>query len=211
MILRASFSKPKSHEELFLAHHAWIVKRATQITQGRRDEADDLVQDLYIQLVHTRPDLDFGDDEHVRGYLFKMMRNLSVSNARRAGRDALSNLLVVDFESAEFALASVDRSKLVRVRSALARVCDYTCSRMYTSRAASVLALRFFLGYYPSEIVRILQTTPVAVDKLLQAARLEARVLLSGPESCASLARRSLSLLFPRSFFPKPLLRYLPN
>jgi len=181
VILRAAFSKPKSHEELFLAHHAWLVKRATQITQGRRDEADDLVQDLYIQLVHARPDLDFGDDEHVRGYLFRMMRNLSVSNARRTGRDALSNLLVVDYESAEFALASVDRSKLVQVRSALARVCDYTCSRMYTSRSASVLALRFFLGYYPSEIVRILQTTPVAVDKLLQAARLEARVLLERP------------------------------
>ncbi len=181
MILRAPFSKPKSHEDLFLEHHGWLVKRAIQITQGRRDEADDLVQDLYIQLVHTRPDLDFGDDEHVRGYLFKMMRNLSVSNARRTGRDALSNLLVVDYESAEFALASVDRSNLVQVRSALARVCDYTCSRMYTSRSASVLALRFFLGYYPSEIVRILQTTPVAVDKLLQAARLEVRLLLERP------------------------------
>jgi DNA-directed RNA polymerase specialized sigma24 family protein len=181
VILRAPFSKPKSHEDLFLGHYAWLVKRASQITQGRRDEADDLVQDLYIQLVHTRPDLDFGDDERVRGYLFNMMRNLSVSNARRAGRDALSNLLVIDYESAEFALASVDRSKLVQVRSALGRVCEYTCSRMQTSRSASVLALRFFLGYYPSEIVRILQTTPVAVDKLLQAARLEARVLLERP------------------------------
>jgi RNA polymerase sigma factor (sigma-70 family) len=181
VILRAPFSKTKPHEDLFLGHYAWLVKRAIQITQGRRDEADDLVQDLYIQLVHTRPDLDFGDDERVRGYLFNMMRNLSVSNARRAGRDALSNLLVIDYESAEFALASVDRSKLVQVRSALARVCEYTCSRMQTSRSASVLALRFFLGYYPSEIVRILQTTPVAVDKLLQAARLEARVFLERP------------------------------
>lgn len=181
MILRAPFSKPKSHENLFLEQYGWLVKRAIQITQGRRDEADDLVQDLYIQLIHTRPDLDFGDEERVRGYLFNMMRNLSVSNARRTGRDAMSNLLVVDYESAEFALASVDRSKLVQVRSALARVCEYTTSRMHTSRSASVLALRFFLGYYPSEIVRILQTTPVAVDKLLQTARLEARVLLERP------------------------------
>jgi DNA-directed RNA polymerase specialized sigma24 family protein len=181
VILRAPFSKTKSHEDLFLWHYAWLVKRAIQITQGRRDEADDLVQDLYIQLVNTQPDLDFGDDERVRGYLFNMMRNLSVSNARRAGRDALSNLLVVDYESAEFALATVDRSKLVQVRSALARVCEYTTSRMHTSRSASVLALRFFLGYYPSEIVRILQTTPVTVDKLLQAARLEARVFLERP------------------------------
>lgn len=181
MILRAPFSKPRSHEDLFLEQYGWLVKRAIQITQGRREEADDLVQDLYIQLIHSRPDLDFGDEERVRGYLFNMMRNLSVSNARRAGRDALSNLLVVDYESAEFALASVDRSKLVQVRSALSRVCEYTCSRMSTSRSASVLALRYFLGYYPSEIVRILQTTPVAVDKLLQAARLEARVFLERP------------------------------
>jgi len=189
VILRAPFSKSKSHEDLFVAHYDFLTRRALQITQGGHEEAEDLVQDLYVQWVRVRPELDFDDDERVRGYLYVMMRNLSVSRARRAGSDALSSLGILDYESAEFAFVSADRSKVVQVRSALARTCEYTRVRMLTSRAASVLALRFFFGYYPSEIASILQTTPVAIAKLLQAARLEARVYLEKPATLRFLGQ----------------------
>jgi RNA polymerase sigma factor (sigma-70 family) len=179
--LLAPFSKPKSHEELFLEHYSSLVDRALQITRKRRDEANDLVHDLYVLLVRTRPDIDLSDDDRVRGYLYTMLRNLSVSKARRAGLDALSSLLIVDYESVEYGLACVDRSMLILVRSDLARVCEYACIRRDTSRSASVLILRFFFGYYPSEIARILQVTRVAVEKHLQAAREEARVYLERP------------------------------
>jgi RNA polymerase sigma factor (sigma-70 family) len=179
--LLAPFSKPKSHEELFLDHYSSLVERALQITRKRRDEANDLVHDLYVLLIRTRPDIDISDDDRVRGYLYTMLRNLSVSKARRAGLDALSSLLIVDYESVEYGLACVDRSRLILVRSDLARVCEYACIRRDTSRSASVLILRFFFGYYPSEIARILQVTRVAIEKHLQAAREEARVYLERP------------------------------
>jgi RNA polymerase sigma factor (sigma-70 family) len=179
--LLAPFSKPKTHEELFLEHYGKLVEWALQVTQKRHDEANDLVHDLYVQLIRTRPEIDLSDDDRVRGYLYTMLRNLSVSRARRAGRDALSSLQIVDYESVEYGLACIDRSKLILVRSALAHVCEYACVRRDTSRSASVLILRFFLGYYPSEIARILQVTRASVEKHLQAAREEARVYLERP------------------------------
>lgn len=181
MLQPLPFSKPRSHEELFLEHYSSLVARALQITRKRRDEANDLVHDLYVLLIRTRPDIDLSDDDRVRGYLYTMLRNLSVSKARRAGIDALSSLLIVDYESVEYGLVCVDRSRLILVRSDLARVCEYACIRRDTSRSASVLILRFFFGYYPSEIARILQVTRVAVEKHLQAAREEARVYLERP------------------------------
>jgi hypothetical protein len=58
----------------------------------------------------------------------------------------------------------------------LLRICDYACERKQTSRSASVLILRFFLAYFPSEIARILKTTRIPVDKYLHSARREARL-----------------------------------
>jgi RNA polymerase sigma factor (sigma-70 family) len=179
--LRAPFSKPRSHEELFLEYYDWLRKWALQLSDGLREDADDLVHDLYVQLLRSRPNIDASDEDRTRGYLYKMLRNLGISKSRRDGRDALSSLLIVDYESVEYGLACVDRSQLILVRSDLARVCEYACIRRHKSRCASVLILRFFFGYYPSEIVRILQTTRVAIEKHLQAARLEARTYLADP------------------------------
>jgi RNA polymerase sigma factor (sigma-70 family) len=179
--LRATIPNSKSHEEFFLGHYDWLVKWALQLSHGQHEQATDLVHDLYVQLVRSHPNIDFEDEDRARGYLYTMLRHLSVSKARREGRDALSSLLIVDYESVEYGLRCVDRSKLILIRSDLARVCEYACIRRHTSRSASVLILRFFFGYYPSEIVRVLQTTPEAVEKHLQAARQEARAYLERP------------------------------
>jgi RNA polymerase sigma factor (sigma-70 family) len=201
--LRATIPNAKSHEEFFLGHYEWLVKWALQLSHGQYEQATDLVHDLYVQLVRSRPNIDFEDEDRARGYLYTMLRHLSVSKARREGRDALSSLLIVDYESAEYGLRCVDRSKLILIRSDLARVCEYACIRRHTSRSASVLILRFFFGYYPSEIVRILQTTPAAVQKHLQAARQEARAYLQRPGTLRFLGQG----VTPTQKFPP----YLPD
>ena len=189
MQLRATIPHAKSHEEFFLGHYDWLVKWALQLSHGQYEEATDLVHDLYVQLVQSRPHIDFEDEDRARGYLYTMLRHLSVSKARREGRDALSGLLIVDYESVEYGLRRIDRSQLILIRSDLARVCEYACIRRHTSRSASVLILRFFFGYYPSEIVRILQTTSSAVEKHLQAARQEAQVYLERPRTLRFLGQ----------------------
>jgi len=181
--LPARFSKPKTHEELFVDYYDWLVKWSLQFTNHLREDANDLVHDLYLQLVQTRPEIDTTNEDRARGYLYTMLHNLAISKARRSGHDPLSTLSIVDYDSVEYGLAAVDRSQLIFVRSDLARICEYARQRKQTSRAASVLILRFFLSYLPSEIVTLLGTTRVAVASHLRDARLEARAYLRNPRS----------------------------
>src|SRR6266545_2800652 len=62
------------------------------------------------------------------------------------------------------------------------RNCHYACARKEKAKLASVLILRFFHGYYPSEIAQILRSPRAAIDKWLQLARAEAKLALSDAE-----------------------------
>jgi RNA polymerase sigma factor (sigma-70 family) len=179
----APFSQVKTHEEIFVEYYDWLVRWALRLSEGLHEDATDLVHDLYLQLIRTRPNLDTANEDRVRAYLYTMLHNLAISKARRSGHDPLSALSIVDYDSVEYGLASVDRSQLIFVRSDLGRICEYAARRKHTSRAASVLILRFFLSYYPSEILHILKTTRVAVENYLRSARIEARAYLRQPQS----------------------------
>jgi DNA-directed RNA polymerase specialized sigma24 family protein len=201
MQLFASIPVSKSHEEFFLCHYKLLLTRALALSHGHHEQAKDLVHDLYIRLLQTRPTIDLREEDPACGYLYTMLRNLSVSKARQAGRDALSILLIVDYEKMEYSLGCIDSSRLILVRGDLARVCEYACIRRHSSRCASILILRFFFDYYPSEIVRILRITRVAVEKYLQVARLEARTYLADPRK----------LRFLRGAVSPTFSRYLPD
>jgi DNA-directed RNA polymerase specialized sigma24 family protein len=183
--------KSLDHEMIFLSHYSWLLGWAQQLTRGSKEEAEDLVQELYVRLVQSQGALDTSDEDRLRGYLHRTLRNLSISRTERDRRNALSSLSIVEFDSAEFALASIDRSQLLLVRSDLAHICEYACIRRKASRAASVLILRFFLGYYPSEIVRILITSRDAVDKLTRIAQLEAKAFLTRPSTLKFMGQES--------------------
>jgi DNA-directed RNA polymerase specialized sigma24 family protein len=174
-------AKSRDHEKIFLDHYDWLLARARTLTRGSKDEAKELLQDLYVRFVQAKSGPDVNDENRLRGYLYKTLKNLSISQGLRNGRNPLSNLKLVDYDSAEIAVVAVDRSQLLYVRSDLAGICEYACIRRRTARAASVLILRFFFGYHSSEIVQILQSTPVAVDRLIQIARQEARAFLTRP------------------------------
>jgi DNA-directed RNA polymerase specialized sigma24 family protein len=173
--------KSRDNETIFLANYDWLLTRARTLTRGSKGEAKELLQDLYVRFVQAKSGPDISDENRLRGYLYKTLKNLSISQGLRHGRNALTNLKLVDYDSAEVAVAAVDRSQLLYVRSDLAGICEYARIRRRTARAASVLILRFFFGYHSGEIVEILQSTPVAVDRLIQIARQEARAFLTRP------------------------------
>src|SRR5258708_5287096 len=193
-------SRSQTHEELFLEHYDWLFGWSLQMCGRSKERAEDLLHDLYIQLVQTRPELDT-DRDRAKGYLYTMLRHLSISQARRTGREPMSRLRIVDYDSIEFGLSSVDRSGLIFVRSDLSRICEYACLRRKTSRAASTLILRFFLGYYPSELVRLLKTTRVSIDSSLRTARLEAKAYVERPTSIRFMGQE----MSPEPLFPTPL------
>jgi DNA-directed RNA polymerase specialized sigma24 family protein len=175
--------KAVDNERVFLDHYAWLRQKAQVLFRGAIGDADDLVHDLYVNFVQSgaRPDLE--DPDRLRGYLNRALENFFVSKTRRNGCDALSGLIVSDFDTIEYALTAVDRSQLLVVRSDLATICEYACIRRWSHRGASVLILRFFLGYFPSEIAEMLQSKRSAVDQLTKTGRLEARAYLTRPGS----------------------------
>ena len=181
--------KSRDHEAIFLDHYDWLLGWARQHTLGAAQEAEDLVQDLYVRFVQMKSGPVFTDDDEIRAYLYTSLKNLFISRKLRNGREAVSGLLAVDFDSAAFSLSAVDRSQLLHVRSDLAGICEYACIRRKTNRAAAALILRFFLGYLPTEVMALLRAKRSYVDTLIETARLEAKAYLNRPGVLRFLSR----------------------
>src|SRR5215211_1954284 len=180
-ILRAEESKGVSHEEVFLARYGPLRTWALRLTGGDAARAEDLVHDAFVQFTFARPDL--ARVQNLDGYLYQMLRNLNISQMRRANRRRGDEPAVFEYDSAEFVLRAADPRDLIRVQDDLRQVCHYACVRKESSKAGSVLILRFMHGYYPAEIARFSGSTREAVEERLRVARNEARQYLKDPES----------------------------
>jgi len=126
----------ESHEELFLARYRTLRAWAQRLTGGDAARAEDLVHDAFVQFTLSRPDL--ARVENLDGYLYRMLRNLNISQARRAARRREGAPAVVEYDSVEFALRATDPRDLIRVQDDLRQVCRYACLRKETAWMASV-------------------------------------------------------------------------
>ena len=180
-----------NHEDLFMQHYQWLVNWALRLTDQNREQAEDLVHDCFVHFTICHPSLE-AIGENLEGYFYTMLRNLHLSQVRRATRlretiVALPELSLLDYDSVEFGLKALEQQAQeqlrLQVQDELRGICQYACLRKETSKAGSVLLLRFFHGYYPMEITKILGTPRGAVDELLRTARAEARQYLASPGS----------------------------
>jgi len=169
---------PVSHENLFIERYQAIRSWALQMTNDH-ELAEDLVQDAFIQFTFTRPEI--AGVRNLEGYLYVLLRNLHMSQLRRAARARLQPLSIVEYESAEMSLRAADARDQIKAQDELRQICQFACSRKESAWVGSVLILRFFHGYYPSEIAQILRTSRASVDQRLMLARSEARLSLEQP------------------------------
>jgi RNA polymerase sigma factor (sigma-70 family) len=184
------------HEDVFLARYRLMRAWALRLSGGDAARAEDLVHDAFVQFTFARPDL--SRVGNLDGYLYRMLRNLHISQTRRARRRHEDAPAVVEYDSAEFALrAATDPRYLVRVQDDLRQVCHYACLRKETSKAGSVLILRFMHGYYPGEIARVLRSSREAVEERLRAARVEARQFLADPSRLRFIRRDAARTIQP--------------
>ena len=174
-----------SPEELFSQRYAKMLGWSLHLTGGDRGQAEDLLHDLFVLFALRQPDLEA--IENLDGYLYTMLRNLHLSQVRRASRINFRQLSVVDYDSAESGLRTIDTLEQIQAQDDLRKVCGFLCARKERAKAASVLILRFFHGYYPSEIASLLNTTRPAVDVRMSAARSEAKLFLENPRSLGLL------------------------
>ena len=204
-MLRPSKIAPEfdQHEELFLGRYKQLRAWALQLTENNPEQAEDLVHDTYIQFTLARPDLD--SVGNLNGYLYAMLRNLNVSRLRRTQRQLNRTLSIVDYDSAELGLRTSDPREQIKLQDELRQICQYACMRKQTSKAGSVLVLRFLHGYYPREIAQITLSTREAVEERLRIARNEVRQYLHDPKSLRFMSREPVeSMQLPRMGFAQP-------
>ncbi len=177
-----------SHEELFAERYERLLSWSLQLSENDRELAEDLLHDAFVQFTLAQPNLNQIRD--LDNYFYGMLRNLHLLQVRRETRNRLQQLSVVEYDSAEDGLRTIDLRDRLHVQDQLRGVCQYTCARKETSKSASVLILRFFHGYYPSEIAQILRTSRATVDVHLLTARNEAKALLDNPAALSPIGER---------------------
>lgn len=169
-----------THTDLYVEHYDSLKRWARQFTEQDQELAEDLLHDAFIQFTLSRPDLE--TIQNPEGYLFILMRNLHLSQLRKASRTPLKPIAVVDFDTVDMSFWASDPRDQIRLRDELAAVCQYACLRKESAKVGSVLILRFFHGYYPEEIGQVLRSNALSATKRLKVARAEARLFLEAPE-----------------------------
>ncbi|HLJ49144.1 MAG TPA: RNA polymerase sigma factor [Bryobacteraceae bacterium] len=177
--------QPTGYERIFLSRYDQIFAWARQLTKGNEAEAEDLVQDAFIDFIHSRPDL--SAVRNLDAFLYTIIRNIHRSQLQKHLRRRDLLLTAVDYDSAELGLRAAGQARMVEIREQLHRVCQFACDRKRSSKAGSLLILRFFHSYYPSEIAAIARWDRATVDARLGLVRREARAYVEGPDRLRSI------------------------
>lgn len=169
----------ESHEEFFMARYERVRGWAFHLSGHDRERAEDLIQEAFVQFTLTGMEL--SAIENADAYLFGLLRILHLSRLRRSKRRSHLLHSAIDYDAAIMGLRTTDAREQLVVRDQLLLICRYACQRKETSKAGSVLLLRFFLGYYPDEIARLSVSTRAAVEERLRLARAEAKAYAADP------------------------------
>lgn len=169
-----------SHEDLFMQRYERLLTAARRLT-GDAGRAEDLVHNAFVQFMLLRPSL--ASIQDLDGYLLVMLRNMNISQVRRAAIIQTDPLSAADYDSAEAGLRALDAHAQLQIREQLCLICEYACRRKERSGIGSALILRFFHGYYPSEVAQVSRSSRHVVEQWLLLARQEARAYVENPGS----------------------------
>ena len=153
-------------EELFEEHHQLVCRTAYSIT-GRVEDAEDVLQMLFVKLMQRG--LPRGFHKNPKGYLYRAAVNASLdlirARNRRSAVEAANPLSLGD------SLGSDERENLFidRLRSALTKL---------KPRAVEILVLHYKFDYTDAEIAKMLGTSRGAVAINLYRSRARLKRLL---------------------------------
>src|SRR5215211_3520371 len=177
---RVDAQPDEKREQLFTEHYKSLLAWALRLTNQQRDAAEDLVQDAFVQWVLARTKLE--EIENIEGYLRRMLRNIYVSKMSRSAQQLHESALsVADYDSFRLGWTAIEPPRRMQASEELHQICTYACSRKESSRAGSVLILRFFHDYFPTEIAAVLNSSRHCVDEWQRLARREAKLFMNEP------------------------------
>jgi len=160
-----SASQPETElERIFREHHAMVFRAAYRVT-GNPDDAEDVLQTVFLRMVKREADAQ--PVENIASFLHRAAVNaaLDLVRARQNIRSIpLDELEPVLSEPAHRGPDRIQHSGEIRewLRGALARL---------NPKIAEMFMLRFFDGKDNPEIARLLQTTPGTVAVTLSRTR----------------------------------------
>lgn len=176
------------HEEIFISSYTRLRGWAAQIAQKDQELAEDLLHDAFIQFTRTQPDLE--SINNTDAYLYGVIKNLHLSHLRKKIRRDKYAPTIIDFETLRLGLRNAKLLDNFQTQEELKRICYFLCLRKESSKSASVMILRFFHGYFPSEIAEVMQATPQVVKVRLNTARNEAKTAMENNEIIAAIEKK---------------------
>lgn len=149
---------PEEFERIFREHSKFIYRTAYRVT-GNSEDAEDVLQNLFVQLL--RKDLPAEFERNPKAYLYRAAVNLSLNMIRTHARRSTSDVLLEIEDPSSRGEAEISET----LRHALGEL---------GRKAAEILILRHVHGYSDAEIARLLGTTrgTIAVSLFRSRARL---------------------------------------
>jgi DNA-directed RNA polymerase specialized sigma24 family protein len=95
-----------SHEDLFIERYARLLRWGADLQGADGAAAEDLVHDAFLAFTLGQPDLDRIRD--LDAYLYATLRNLHLSNVRRASHRFHAPIEVIDYDTAAIMLRNVN-------------------------------------------------------------------------------------------------------
>src|ERR1044071_8323550 len=165
-------------EQLFTERYANLRVWAIHLT-NQESAADDLVQDAFVQWMLGRTRLE--EIENIDGYLRTMLRNMHFARMSRSAQQLHATALsIADYDSC-LGWTAIEPPRRMQASEDLHQICVYACSRKESSKAGSVLILRFFHNYFPTEIASVLNSSRNCVDQWQRLARREVKLFMNKP------------------------------
>ena len=195
---RVAAQPDERRERLFTERYEGLLSWAMRLTSQQREAAEDLVQDAFVQFMLGRTRLE--EIENIDGYLRRMLRYMHLSRMSRSAQHLReTELSVADYDSVRLGWTATEPSRRMQASEELYQICAYACSRKESSRAGSVLILRFFHEYVPTEIAGILHSSRHCIDQWQRLARGEAKLFMNDPDRLRFVnARNQLGRPRPR-------------
>jgi DNA-directed RNA polymerase specialized sigma24 family protein len=178
---------PAEAEQLLADYYSQLLKWGAVLTRGDEQKAADIVQELCLYFILTKPDL--STVTNLDGYFYTSLRHIYLSGLARASREALHFVSVADFDSFEFALASNQSGDPLQRQNDLRRICGYNVWRKGSSKSASYFIFHFFHGYSRREIAELARLPISAIYNKLKTARSEVTSYLNESGKLRTIGR----------------------
>ena len=159
-------------DEIFAEHYQLVYRTAYGVT-GRVEDAEDVVQTIFLRLLQRETSLAFV--KNPKGYLYRAAVNLSLTVVQSRRR----RILTEDVEGAAASIPSLEPSRQEEIHRRL-----YEAMAELNPKAAEILILRYLHNYSDAEIAKLLRTSrgSIAVNLYRSRARLKKILRAFGEE-----------------------------